>query len=282
MVSADLEYTGDQVVTIYDEYLYLQATLYPEEGQIPFDDPASGTVVWFHIYTFDQMPMPGGTGAYINVGPVDVAESMLHPGIGVAGYSMSLPAELGTNEENYKILVELGEGSPVSGLSQEATLTVYAPSDRFFTGGGTVADPETGEDNNFGFTIKFLDNQDGIPVPKGNILYVRQDTLNGFKWRVLSESLDGAGFYPYGPEGGTVAITEGLCRVESHDLITGGDPVIDSGLDCVMKVEDLDTSGISADTFRLELRYSDGVPFSPLHMAGELLLTGGNVMVHDQ
>lgn len=280
-VVTDLEYTGDQVVTIHDDYLYLQATLYPEEGQIPFDDPENGTTVWFHIYTFDQMPMPGGVGAYLSVGPQDVSESLLHPGVGVAGYSMSLPAELGTNEENYKVLVELGEGNPVSGLSQEATLTVYAPTDRFFTGGGTIADPLSGEENNFGFTIKFLDNQGGVPEPKGNVLYVRQDSSSGYKWRVLSESLEAAGFYPYGTEGGTVAITEGLCRVESHDLITGGDAIVQSGLDCVMKVEDLDTSGISADTFRLELRYLDGVPFWPIHMEEKELLTGGNVMVHE-
>ena len=158
---------------------------------------------------------------------------------------------------------------------------MYAPTDRFFTGGGTIADPLSGEENNFGFTIKFLDNQDGVPEPKGNVLYVRQDSSSGYKWRMLSESLEAAGFYPYGPEGGIVAITEGLCRVESHDLVTGGDAIVESGLDCVMKVEDLDTSGISADTFRLELRYSDGVSFWPIHMDEEELLTGGNVMVHE-
>jgi hypothetical protein len=140
----------------------------------------------------------------------------------------------------------------------------------------------SGEENNFGFTIKFLDNQDGVPEPQGNVLYVRQDSSSGYKWRVLSESLEAAGFYPYGPEGGTVAITEGLCRVESHDLVSGGDAIVESGLDCVMKVEDLDTSGISADTFRLELRYTDGVSFWPIHMEDRELLTGGNVMIHDQ
>jgi hypothetical protein len=299
-VNYNLEYTGDQVVTVFDDSAYLRATLYPEGDPVSFDDPADGTKVWFHLFTFEQMNSGSGSvEPYISVGPVDVTESVLHPGVGVAGYPLLLSAEpgtpeLGTNEENYVVLVELGEGSTVLGVSQEATLTVYAPTERFFTGGGMIRDGETGEDNSFGFTIKFLEDENGIPVPKGNILYVRQDTVSGLKWRVLSESLEGAGFYPYYPEGAppaddTVAIAAGLCRVELHDLVVGGDPLVEYGLDCAMKVEDLDESGIGADTFTLELLYpEDGVEFYPIHMGdlqptdAEQPLTGGNVTIHDK
>ena len=35
------------------------------------------------------------------------------------------------------------------------------------------------------------------------------------------------------------------------------------------------------DTFKLEVRYSDGVPYDPIHMYDKVTIQGGNIVVHD-
>ena len=52
-------------------------------------------------------------------------------------------------------------------------------------------------------------------------------------------------------------------------------------LDFFLTVEDLGTSGKDEDTFQLEVRYSDGVPYESGHMEQKELLKGGNIVIHD-
>jgi hypothetical protein len=277
-----LEYTGEQVATIYDDTFYLQATLWQEENEtdgelIDFDDDANPVSVYFHIYKFTQTPSIDGTDAYMTVGPVRLHNSTLHQGVGYGGIAVSIPNELGDTEENYTVLAVLADKRFIKSAYDEATFTIYDPDGRFFTGGGYILDPYSGDHNNFGLTFRFSKNGKA----QGNVIYIIRDKTAGVKIRVKSNRLESAGFPPGDPVGTPTAIADGKANIEITDLETGEWLGGDGNLQFTVLVEDISLQGVGEDTFKLEVRYSDGVPYDPIHMYDKIIIEGGNIVVHD-
>ncbi|MHB8836568.1 MAG: hypothetical protein ACYC9Y_12830 [Candidatus Methylomirabilia bacterium] len=273
-----LEDTGSRLVIASAADVFLQATLYQEEvetaGQlIDFNSDANIVRVRFDIYNFNQTPGPGVTPVYSH-GGVRVYASALHPSVGVAAATIPLSA-IGAVEENYMVIVSFEDEKYLRASPDEGTLTVYDPVGSFFTGGGFILDPADGEHNNFGFTFKYNNNRF-----QGNVVYILRDEQAGTKTRIKSNALTNAG-YPVGdPPGTPTAVAEGKCNIEVHELWTDQYLTSQGNLIFSLTVEDLGSSGIDQDTFRLELRYADGVPYVPGHMTQKELLKGGNIVIH--
>jgi 4-hydroxy-3-methylbut-2-enyl diphosphate reductase IspH len=276
-----VEYTGDQVVTTYDDFIYLQATMYQEENEvngelINFDTGLNNTWVQFHIYKFTQTPMPGGEGAYYSTAHVLLQNSQLHPGVAVAGINVPL-ATIGTMEANYVVVVEMVNNNFINAPADEATATVYDPDGRFFTGGGYIVDPMSSDKNNFGFTFKF--NKNG--KAQGNVIYMIRDRVEGIKIRVKSNMLEAAGFPVGDPPDTPTAIAKGKCNLAIYDLYTDEYLSGQGNLVFHIFVEDMGKKGVDEDTFKLELRYPDGVPYEPYHMVDKEYIDGGNIVIHN-
>lgn len=103
----------------------------------------------------------------------------------------------------------------------EATFTIYDPDGRFFTGGGYILDPYSGDHNNFGLTFRF--NKRG--KAQSNVIYMIRDKAVGVKIRIKSNRLESAGFPPGDPVGTLTAIADGKCNIVFYDLET--DEILD-------------------------------------------------------
>lgn len=273
-----LDYSGNQVVTVYDPGIQLRVAVNQEVNEadgrlIDFNNEANKVYVQFDIYKFSQTP--GQVQPYFQSGPVRVVNSALHPDIGVAGYYVPL-ALLGTSEENYTVAVRFSDDAYITAYPDEATVTVYNPDGRFITGGGFITDTRTGLHNNFGFTFKY--NKQG--KPQGNLIYIIRDEIAGTKTRIKSNMIQSLGFPPGNPPGTPTAIAEGKCNVAVYDLLSDAYLGGVGNLTFSLYGEDRGLSGINEDTFRLEVRYPDGVPYEPGHMNQSEFLQGGNIVIH--
>lgn len=273
-----LDYSGNQIVTVNDAGIELQATLFQEEDEangslIDFEDNSNPVWVQFHIYKYTQTP--GQDTPYYSPAPVRVHQSSQHPSVGVATLFVPL-STLGAVEENYTVTMSLTNWSYIGAYPVESSLTVYNPDGRFFTGGGFILDPASGRHNNFGFTFKY--SKQG--KPQGNIVYIIRNEEEGTKTRIKSNMLTSAGFLQGNPVGTPTAIAEGKCNVTVYDLLTGEYLGGAGNLNYRLTVEDKGTSGIDQDTFYLRVMYPDGVPFEPADMKKSEILKGGNIVIH--
>jgi hypothetical protein len=277
-----LEYSGEQVVTIYDEDVTLRATLYQGEDAgdtgdtslISFDD--FEVYVIFKFYGFNSEL--GSDPPLFTSQPVRVVDSPIHGGVGYGEVVVDLPAgAVGGSEDAYVVLAELTDAQYIWGAKDEKGFTVYDPDGTFFTGGGYVIDSQTGRHNNFSVSFRF--NKKG--KAQGKVMYILRDEVNGLKYRLKSNQLDSAGFPMGDPPGTPTGVADGKCNLAIYDLDTdlwlGGE----GNLDFYLTVEDLGSSGIDQDTFQLEVRFSDGVPYPMGHMEEKQLLKGGNIVIHD-
>jgi hypothetical protein len=95
------------------------------------------------------------------------------PGVGTASFSTSCAAlsavfpNFCTNQAVYIVTTRIA-GNYYAGLDSYATLVVYTPSGQFTTGGGTIIDPNTGRQANFGWHVSYK-SSGGI---QGNMVYI--------------------------------------------------------------------------------------------------------------
>lgn len=257
-----LDYTGDQVVTIGSESIFLRATvIQPDDGN-PVDYNSSPVQIVFELFNFtaDMSVDP----------PLVIASARLEDsGNTIATASTSIP-NLG--EGLYIIRVSLAGHGYITSPTDEATLTVFDPEGQFFTGGGWVVDNGSEHHQNFGFTFRFNNKE----MPKGNIVYLKRsaDRL----WRIKSNSLTGAGFVDT-----STAQAQGKCNLMAVDRITGEEITEESmgNLNFFLEVVDGDRNG-SIDTYQLQVRDGNGLPVAGFFMDTPMPLQGGNIQIHGQ
>jgi hypothetical protein len=274
-----LEYSGDRILTVNDEGVFLQATLFQEEedeteGQlIDFDNGFNQAWVQFEIYKSDQLPEVDVP--YFTPEPVRIINSQLHRGVGVGGIFVPL-SDLGPGGGDYMLNVKITGQVYISAYPVESTLTVYTPDGRFMNGGGFITDPANVMKNNFSFNFKF----DKQHKAKGEFISTIEDRSAGIRVEMKSSLLEAIGFMPGDPPGTPTGIAQGKCYVEIYDLKTGDYLEGEDSLNFVLIIEDNGTPGKGADTFLLELRHSDGVPYKYGFMEEKAYIQGGNIVVH--
>ncbi len=239
---------------------------------IDFDATTNPVYVEFSFYKFTQVPGPMTLPYYVT-SPIRVENSSVNAGIGVATVTLPLSV-LGATEENYTVAVSLVDEKYLGAAKTESTLAVYDPDGSFITGAGTVEDPTTGEDH-FSFALRYAQKK----RPQGNLILFFKDETAGTRTRVKSNALNALGFPVGNPPGTPTAIAEGRCNVEIYDLVTEAYLSGQGNLRFVLTVEDRDAN-LEPDTFRLEVRYLDGVPYEPVFMDQWEPLIHGDVKIH--
>ncbi|TAL16737.1 hypothetical protein EPN96_08080 [bacterium] len=271
-----LEYSGQQIAMVSDSSVQLKATVYQDENEpdgdlIDYDNPENPVFAKFDIYSLTQIP--GVDEPLYSSGQVQVENSAIHLGIGVASVSFPLSV-VGSEEANYLARLQLADDSYARADVVDIPLTVYDPAGKYFTGAGFVVDQASGGYNHFAFKVRF----DETGHPYGKMVYMTKDNELRTKTSVENTALLSAGFFAPLPDGSIQAIAEGFCDISTYD--SENDNLIETigGISCKLVVQD---GGTVSDTFRLELRYPDGVHVVPYHMDSALPLGGGSVIIHE-
>jgi hypothetical protein len=291
---AYLEYTGDTIGLTGTSGLTLRATVWDSaaSGSGITGDASMGDLtkmyIQFDVYTATSC----GTGTPTTKVAQVSDTGTLGDGIGTATAQYS-----SSSEASYCVVAKLVGSLTANSVNtyynadtaESAVITFYANTGQFVTGGGWLNDP-AGSKGNFGFNARF--NNSGSP--QGQMVYVWRGLYNGelADYRIKSNSLTSLGFscwngtaYGTCPAGNATFPAKSALQGKSTILITRAKDgyILYSDGNSTFNATAADSgqsSGIGSDKYVLNVYDKNGVLYKQIGVPTELVLQGGNVVIH--